>query len=126
MARALKVCSAGGCPELTAAGRCDDCKAKAHAIRGTAAQRGYGPAHKRRFRPGVLRKNPFCVCTDQTHHHGPQCLAVSTVADHHPRDKRELQRLGLDDNDPQYGRGLCKTCHDHHTSQAQPGGWAAR
>jgi 5-methylcytosine-specific restriction protein A len=66
------------------------------------------------------------VCDDQAHGHGPQCLAPSTVADHYPRDKRELQALGLDDNDPRYGRGLCKTCHDKHTAQAQPGGWNTR
>jgi 5-methylcytosine-specific restriction protein A len=129
MGRALKPCSTPGCPTLVARGRCTGCAGEADRRRGTRQQRGYGKAHTNRFRPGVLRKDPLCVCTDQartvTHHHGPQCLAPSTVADHYPRDKRELQALGLDDNDPQYGRGLCKVCHDHHTAQAQPGGWHA-
>lgn len=130
MARALKTCSTPGCPELVAAGRCSTHEQHADRRRGTRQQRGYGKAHTNRFRPGVLRKNPLCVCEDQTrtatHHHGPQCLAPSTVADHYPRDKRELQALGLDDNDPQHGRGLCATCHNHWTAKAQPGGWNAR
>lgn len=134
MPRALKVCSCLGCaaherscPELVQTGRCPRCTTTADQRRGTRQQRGYGRQHTNRFRPGVLKRDPLCVCTDQTttpgHNHGPECLRPSTVADHWPRDKRELQRLGLDDNDPRYGRGLCKPCHDHHTSEAQPGGW---
>lgn len=124
MPRALKVCSSPGCPELVERGRCEQCRAEAEQRRGTAAQRGYGTRH-RRFRAGVLRRDPLCVCDDQDHEHGPRCLVPSTVADHHPRSRRELERLGLDPNDPQYGRGLCKQCHDRHTSRAQPGGWNA-
>src|SRR3546814_1762911 len=45
-----------------------------------------------RFRPGVLAKNPLCVCTDVDHGHGPRCLAPSTVADHWPLDKRSEER----------------------------------
>jgi 5-methylcytosine-specific restriction protein A len=125
MARALKTCSTPGCPELVASGRCTTHTRQADQRRGTRQQRGYGKAHTNRFRPGVLRRDPLCMCTDTAHGHGPRCLTPSTVADHYPRDKRELQALGLDDNDPQYGRGLCKTCHDHHTAQVQPGGWNA-
>lgn len=123
MPRALKPCAHVGCPELVEHGRCDTHTTQADRARGTRQQRGYGRAHETRFRPGVLRKHPLCVCEDQTHGHGPKCLTPSTVADHWPRDKRELRRLGLDEHDPQHGRGLCKTCHDKHTSQAQPGGW---
>ena len=126
MGRALKVCSTPGCPELTAQGRCQAHTRQADQHRGTAAQRGYTGPHTRRFRPGVLRRNPLCVCEDQDHGHGPQCLAPSTVADHWPLDKRELRARGMDDNDPRHGRGLCKPCHDQHTSEAQPGGWNAR
>lgn len=129
MARALKPCSTPGCPELVARGRCQTHDQQADRRRGTRHERGYGRAHELRFRPGVLRRDPLCVCEDQTrtdtHHHGPQCLAPSTVADHYPMDKRELHARGLDEHDPRYGRGLCKVCHDHHTSQAQPGGWHA-
>ena len=125
MPRAAKVCSQPGCPEIVEHGRCATHSREADQRRGTRHERGYGREHERRFRRGVLLRDPLCVCTDD-HGHGPQCLAPSTVADHWPRDKRELMRLGLDDNDPQYGRGLCATCHNHHTSQAQPGGWHAR
>ncbi|ROT29675.1 holin [Micromonospora sp. HM5-17] len=125
MPRALKICSQPGCPELTASGRCAAHTRDADQRRGTRHQRGYGRAHERRFRTGVLRRDPLCVCTDTSHGHGPACLRPSTVADHWPRDRRELVRLGLDPDDPQYGRGLCKPCHDRHTAQAQPGGWHA-
>ena len=130
MPRALRVCSQPGCPELTDQGRCQAHRKQADRARGTRQQRGYGKAHTNRFRPGVLKRDPLCRCTDQTrtatHHHGPQCLAPSTVADHWPLDKRELIARGMDDNDPAHGRGLCKVCHDHHTAQAQPGGWHTR
>lgn len=62
----------------------------------------------------MLERDPICVV----------CLVrVSTVADHYPRSKRELEQLGLDSNDPQYGRGLCKRCHDRSTAERQPGGF---
>jgi 5-methylcytosine-specific restriction protein A len=48
------------------------------------------------------------------------------VADHWPRDRRELERLGLDPDDPQHGRGLCASCHGKHTAKTQPGGFNAR
>lgn len=126
MPRALKVCPAAGCPNLVSSGRCDTHTQQAEQRRGSRHQRGYGKAHTNRFRPGVLKKNPLCVCTDTSHGHGPECLRPSTVADHWPRDRRELVRLGLDADDPQYGRGICKGCHDRHTATAQPGGWHAR
>jgi len=126
MARAMRVCPTSGCPELTTGGRCDDCRAKAEQRRGSAAKRGYGHKHSTRFRPGVLRKHPLCVCTDRQHGHGPQCLAPSAHADHWPRDRTELVRLGLDPDDPQYGRGLCQPCHSSETAAHQPGGWHAR
>lgn len=130
MPRALRVCSTPRCPTLVVGGRCAECSGQAEQRRGTRQQRGYGKAHTNRFRPGVLLKHPLCQCTDQTktsaHHHGPECLAPSTVADHWPLDKRELMAQGMDDNDPAHGRGLCKGCHDFHTSQTQPGGWNQR
>lgn len=127
MPRALKSCSTPRCPELVPVGtsRCDTCQGNAEQRRGTATQRGYGHQHRSRFRRGVLKANPLCVCADTGHGHGPQCLAPSTVADHHPLSRRELVAAGLDPNDPQHGRGLCKACHDHHTAHAQPGGWHA-
>ena len=137
--RALKICSCSGCPahpgrctEATPAGRCTPCAQAAEQLRGTAAERGYGRHHDRRFHRGVIRKDPLCVCVDEhrsadgTGHGKAGCLAPSQHADHHPRDRDELVRLGLNPNDPQYGRGLCASCHAYATSQAQPGGWNAR
>jgi 5-methylcytosine-specific restriction protein A len=34
--------------------------------------------------------------------------------------------MGLDPNDPKFGRGLCKRCHDEHTARTSPGGWNRR
>lgn len=122
----MQVCPALGCPTLTTGGRCDIHARSADRRRGTARERGYRGAHVTRFRPAVLRRDPMCVCTDEAHGHGPACLIQSTVADHHPLSRRELVARGLDPNDPRHGRGLCKPCHDRHTSTAQPGGWNAR
>lgn len=128
MPRALKICSTNGCPNTTTSGRCDSCRAAAEQRRGTSTDRGYGHRHRRRFRRGVLQRDPFCTCTDEQHQHhlGRRCITVSTVADHHPLDRRQLVERGLDPDDPQYGRGLCEPCHNAHTAQAQPGGWNAR
>jgi len=130
MPRALRVCPHPGCPNLTPGGRCDQHRQAAEQRRGSARARGYARAHEHRFRPGVLRRDPLCVCTGgccPDHQHGdPSCLAPSTVADHWPRGRRELVDAGADPNDPANGRGLCTTCHDHSTSHVQPGGWNAR
>jgi 5-methylcytosine-specific restriction protein A len=116
---ALRVCNVSGCPALGAwaRGRCDDHERQAEQRRGTPAQRGYGMAHRKRFREGVLAKHPYCqVCR----------RARSTVADHYPLSKRELDDAGMDSNDPQHGRGLCFVCHSKETAVHQPGGWNAR
>jgi len=82
--------------------------------RGSAGGRGYDHVHRSRFRAGVLARHPVCVL----------CRAApSTVADHFPRSRRELVALGLDANDPRYGRGLCARCHNRATAARQPGGW---
>jgi 5-methylcytosine-specific restriction protein A len=126
MARALKVCSRSGCPNLVHKGRCASCQAEATANRGTAHQRGYGSAHRRTFRAGVLHRDPLCVCTNTNHGHSQRCLRPSTEADHHPLSRDELILRKLDPNDPQYGRGLCHGCHAKDTAHLQPGGWNQR
>ncbi len=115
--RARQVCSRPGCPNLTSGGRCDECKAEAEKLRGTAAQRGYGARHRNRFREGVLRRDPVCVLCGKS---------PSAHADHYPFDRRELVERGLDPDDPKYGRGLCGACHSSETARHQPGGWNAR
>lgn len=132
MPHAKRVCSTPGCPELVQTsprgdGRCPTCRSRAEQHRGTARQRGYDHHHETRFRRQVLTRDPLCTCTSPirtpTHRHTGQCLAPSTVADHHPHPRTELTRLGLDPNNPDYGRGLCKPCHDLHTALTSPGGW---
>lgn len=121
--RAPRVCSRTGCPELTyRGGRCDDCRAEAERARGTAAQRGYGTAHRKVFREAVLKRDPNCVCDDAGHGHGHPCGEPSLHADHWPTEKKDLVAKGLDSNDPKYGRGLCATCHNRWTRQTH-GAW---
>lgn len=123
---AKRVCTTAGCPELVDKGKCDDCKDEAEARRGTAAQRGYTSRGHRVFRTAVLTRDPLCVCEDQDHGHGTPCLVASVVADHYPDSRRDLIEQGRNPNDPNAGRGMCKPCHDKHTSTAQPGGWNQR
>lgn len=126
MPRALKVCSRAGCPNLVVSGRCVDCDRAAEAKRGIRQERGYGRAHVDRFRRGVLRRDPICVCPDVGRHgHPARCFRPSTRADHFPASRRELIARGLDADDPRYGRGLCGRCDSAQTAVRQPGGWAA-
>ncbi len=126
MPRAQKVCSVPACPELTAKGRCVEHDREAEQRRGSSSERGYGQAHRAAFRKAVLTKHPICRCTGPCENHGAECWQPSKHADHYPRDKRELRRLGLNEHDPAYGRGLCASCHSVHTARTQPGGWNAR
>lgn len=45
MARAKRVCSTFGCPNLTDQTRCPTCRARAEQLRGTRQQRGYDAQH---------------------------------------------------------------------------------
>lgn len=123
MPRAAHPC--GKCGEPVR-GRCSKCQQQGDRNRGSFADRGYTHRHRTSFRPGVLRKNPTCVCTNTAHGHDSPCGERSTDADHWPLDRRELVARGLDPDDPKHGRGLCHSCHSKHTAQAQPGGWARR
>lgn len=96
------------------------------ARRGTPAQRGYGDAHRKRFRKRVLRRDPFCVCSDRSHGHSGMCGQIASRADHFPLSRRELVEKGLDPNNPEHGRGLCASCDSKQTAQRQPGGWNRR
>lgn len=113
----MRVCSVHGCPELypaTEGSRCPRHRADADKARGTATQRGYNSQGHQHFRRTVIHRDPVCVACN---------IAITTVADHYPHSRKELIELGLDPNDPQYGRGLCKPCHDSETAANQPGGW---
>lgn len=113
----MRVCSTPGCPTIypsSQGSRCPTHKAQADKARGTATQRGYNSKGHRAFRTAVIQRDPICVVCD---------LRPSNVADHHPRSRKELITLGLNPNNPRYGRGLCKPCHDRETAVNQPGGW---
>ena len=113
---ASRVCPVPGCPALTQGGRCAQHRQQADQARGTASQRGYSSKGHALFRANVLRRDPVCLlCT----------AAPATVADHWPLSRKQLLAQGLNPNDPQRGRGLCKPCHDRETAQHQPGGWNA-
>lgn len=124
---AKRVCTTSRCPTLVDAGRCDNCKRDAEALRGSARDRGYNTAGHQRFRTAVLTRDPICVCPDEGHGHPPDaCLSAAVVADHYPLSRRELTAAGRNPNDPNAGRGMCKGCHDKATAAHQPGGWNTR
>ncbi len=116
----MRVCSVHGCGEIyptTEGSRCHRHRAEADRRRGTATQRGYGSAGHKSFRRAVIQRDLICQLCG---------LEPATVADHYPRSRRELVALGLNPNDPQYGRGLGHRCHSIETAQNQPGGWNQR
>lgn len=115
----MRVCNVTGCPTIYPANegsKCLEHRGQADRSRGTAHQRGYATRGHQTFREAVLTRDPICVLCH---------LALSTIADHYPHSRRELQDLGLNPNDPTRGRGLCKPCHDTETAQHQPGGFMA-
>lgn len=115
----MRVCSVHGCPTLYPASegsRCPTHRKAADRARGTASDRGYNTPGHHAFRAAVLTRDPICVLCHR---------ALSTVADHYPRSRKELIELGLNPNDPAAGRGLCKPCHDTETAHNQPGGFNA-
>lgn len=108
-----RVCSTPGCPNFTDhGGRCATCKARADQARRPKGNPYSSPGHQR-FREQVLARDPICVV----------CLgARATVADHYPHDRVDLIDMGLDPNDPRWGRGLCARCHNKHTAASKPAG----
>ncbi|MGC9544010.1 holin [Streptomyces sp. UG1] len=92
-------------------------KAAGERARASSTQQGYGRDHRELFRKPVLARDPICVICG---------VEPSTDADHWPRSRKQLIAQGLDPNDPQYGRGLCSTCHKRETARHQPGGWNRR
>jgi len=124
-----RVCSTPGCPEFSdRGGKCDDHRREAEQRRGTARQRGYGGGHETRFRPGVLARDPICVCPGcpMCSDADSACGRDSEHADHWPLSKRELILRGLDHNDPARGRGLCGLCHASSTANEMPGDFGIR
>ena len=116
----MRVCSVHGCGEIYPrheGTRCATHRAEADRRRGTATERGYTSKGHQAFRRAVISADPVCVACR---------LRPSTIADHYPHSRKELIELSLNPNDPAYGRGLCKPCHDRETAANQPGGWNQR
>jgi 5-methylcytosine-specific restriction protein A len=116
MSTRFRVCSTPGCPTVhnNAGSRCDIHESSAKRSHWDRTKAYNTKGHRIRFRAAVLRRDPICVLCQ---------VRESREADHHPRSRTELIELGLDPNDPQYGRGLCTPCHSKETALHQPGGW---
>ena len=112
----MRVCSDSGCPTLYLSAEGSRCSEHRKAAERARRPNGTPYARKdhRAFRAEVLTRDPVCVLCG---------LRIATVADHYPHSRNELIELGLDPNDPAYGRGLDKQCHDRETARNQPGGW---
>ncbi len=113
-----RVCGKPGCANTYDGdqSRCDD-----HLTRAKKAHwqdtKVYKSAGHREFRRQVLEADPICVL----------CLIrAAVVADHWPKSRKDLVLLGFNPDDPRFGRGLCRGCHNTQTAQHQPGGWANR
>lgn len=73
-----------------------------------------------------MKRDPICTCdaADHDEHEPGRCLHLSTVADHHPVERRDLVKAGVRDPDtPDRMRGLCARCHNRKTA-ATHGGWS--
>lgn len=113
----MKVCNLHGCGTLFdgKGGRCPTHATQARRAR--ISNKVYNTAGHHAFRDAVLTRDVVCVI--------PDCVQWATVADHYPRTRIELVALGLNPNDPQYGRGICAPCHNKHTAATSPGGFRA-
>ena len=117
----LRPCSVPGCEERQAGRMCALHAGRARRDRNAATAPYRRAAHTDRFRAAVLQLDqagrPTAPCA--------LCGRPATIADHHPRTRRRLVELGLDPDDPAYGRPLCWPCHSAHTGRTSPGGFAA-
>jgi len=120
--RPQQPCKTPGChnPARHKRPTCTQCRTRTNrdqdTRRGNPTRRGYGRRHRERFRAGVLIRDRLCrICKRKE----------AVEADHYPLDRKTLVKMGLDADNPEYGRGLCKSCHAHETASIpeQRGGW---
>ncbi len=126
MAARYRVCTHPGCPSLVeGGGRCALHQREAERARRPNGN-PYGTRGHQAFRDGVLAAHPLCQCMGECGKHDGLCAMRATVANHYPVERRDLEAAGLNPNDPTYGRGECKPCHDSYTARTSPGGWNLR
>jgi len=114
----MRVCNVAGCGVIyptDEGGRCPTHRREARQAR--VSNKVNSTRGHLAFRDAVLTRDVVCVI--------PDCVQWATVADHYPRDRKTLVDLGLNPNDPQYGRGLCSVHHNQHTAATSPGGFRA-
>jgi 5-methylcytosine-specific restriction protein A len=110
MARAGKICSYDGCPEITFTGtRCEQHTVARKDYRPSAAKRGYNFKWQE-FRKKYLARNPNCVVVG--------CERQATDVDHIDN----LGPLGPRGYDPSNLQALC---HQHHSAKTAATTWAA-
>lgn len=117
--RALRPCSAPGCPELVRDGRY--CKLHTRQEqrrydkqRGTSTQRGYG-ANWRRLRKMKLSRNPICEDPFGLHKEYDELIQANEVDHIIPKKhggESEMNNL----------QSLCKSCHSKKTA-VEDGRW---
>lgn len=119
--RALSVCPTPGCPELTSAGRCSDCKARAQALRRGPRRSGYSTTTWQRTRRAYLREHPWCECAE--------CMALSPLLRPVATEVNHtdgLGPLGPRGHDWSNLQAMTKAHHSRLTAREQPGGWNDR
>ncbi len=111
----LRPCTAPGCHERVAGGRCQRHARLAGRQRDTWTHL-YGREWPR-LRLEYLAAHPWCRL----------CARMATVADHHPKGIRLLRKAGVPDPHAEHRlRALCHDCHSRETARREPGGWNAR
>lgn len=105
---------------LTRGGRCDECQAKARAMRRTPKAKGYDRAWQR-TRKAYLREHPLCECAECETVPIP-LRASATEVDHIDG----LGPLGPRGHDWSNLRSMTKAHHSRETARQQPGGWNDR
>lgn len=111
--RGPSVCTEPGCPEIVegGGGPCPE-----HAREARRANDAKRPRRERRYgetfernRKRLLASRPLCALG---------CGRPATVADHHPRSRRELVAGGVGNPDAlEHLRPLCISCHNRETAR---------
>lgn len=111
----LRPCTAPGCPNRVAAGRCPTHSRYNRMQRATWTE-VYGPQWPR-IRLEYLQRHPRCQ----------MCPRMARIPDHYPVGIRQLRARGITNpHADRYLRPLCWSCHSKTTGAGRPSGWAAQ